>query len=161
MIGTNVEGFEVNLNRLRMNDPTFEEWNVRGLTQEQVIMVFEALKTNNTLHTLIFEHNSTRDEGAKHLGEVLMVNTTLRVLNLKNNMIGTQGVIHLIKGLRENETLHTLNLERAIVQKQGIKLFIWWLKSNFLRRHKSQTSGSHGHHKPQVLGHHKLRGPVR
>ena len=129
MIGTNVEGFEVNLNK--------------------------------SLYDLDISYNGSGPEGARYLFEALKVNKTLRDLDISYDYFGDKGAWHLAEALKMNETLHTLNLERAIVQKQGIKLFIWWLKSNFLRRHKSQTSGSHGHHKPQVLGHHKLRGPVR
>ena len=72
-------------------------------------LLFEALKTNNTLTRLYLHNNNITD--VQSIGEGLKTNNTLTVLDLQdNNITDDSGIQSIIDVLKTNNTLKTLNL---------------------------------------------------
>ena len=76
--------------RIVANDSTLTRANFcgNGLTDNEAIMLGDALKQNQTLTALNLGENQIGDAGAVGLGEGLKQNQTLTALRLRNNHIG-------------------------------------------------------------------------
>ena len=76
--------------RIKANDSTLTEANFGGksLTENEVIMLGNALEQNQTLTSLWLGGNQIGDEGAAGLVEGLKQNQTLKTLDLRYNQIG-------------------------------------------------------------------------
>ena len=59
----------------------------------------------NSISTLILNHNHIREEATKIIGEGLINNKTFTELNLEPNVVGDTGIIFLTEALKVNQTL--------------------------------------------------------
>jgi hypothetical protein len=80
------------------------------LTEKQVCLLAEVLKTNSCLTELDLGMNNIGAAGAAALGEALETNSTLKQLDLGDNQIGDAGAIALGECLKTNSTLDHLEL---------------------------------------------------
>ena len=69
-----------------------------GVTDKQMIVLGNLLKTNNTLTRLDLYNNNITD--VQSIGEGLKTNNTLKYLSLGNNNITDDGVQSIIEGLK-------------------------------------------------------------
>lgn len=89
------------------------EGNILGVTAAAAIG--DALKKNNSLHSLNLESNNLTasgndQKGIIKLAEALMVNTSLRVLMLSKNGITAQAGEYFVKAVEANEELTLVDL---------------------------------------------------
>src|SRR3989338_3040524 len=102
------------LSRLRSNDPSFTEFDLRsefppiGISGASALAT--ALQHNSTLTTLHLSNNSIGASGASALAIALQHNSTLTSLLLPSNSIGDLGASALATALPLNSTLPTLDL---------------------------------------------------
>jgi len=99
-------------------------WTKFGL--EPIVAISEALKTNTTLETLYFCHESLADEHIAAISESLKVNTTLRKLGLRDKKIGDEAVKMICDSLMVNSRLTTLQLQGDTFE--GVISFCKWYR---------------------------------
>ena len=95
--------------RIKANDSTLTEANFGGksLTENEVIMLGNALKQNQTLTILDLMSNQIGDEGAAGgMGEGLKQNQTLTELWLQGNQIGDAQETELRRVKSASLTIH-------------------------------------------------------
>eukprot|EP01124_Arcella_intermedia_P008613 TRINITY_DN15468_c1_g1_i5.p1 TRINITY_DN15468_c1_g1~~TRINITY_DN15468_c1_g1_i5.p1 ORF type:complete len:552 (+),score=103.77 TRINITY_DN15468_c1_g1_i5:74-1729(+) len=73
--------------------------------------MFQALKYNHTLSTLLIRRNKLTIDHVKILSESLQSNSTLTVLDLGDNKIGNDGVNYILDSLHSNHTLTDLSID--------------------------------------------------
>ncbi|MCE3254583.1 MAG: protein NLRC3-like [Rickettsiaceae bacterium] len=86
---------------------------------EDLVILAEALKTNNSLYTLNLDSNNIDDKTAAIIAKSLEENTTLLSLSLTNNNIKDEGAIALAKMLKINSTLISLYLNKNQIGNLG------------------------------------------
>jgi Ran GTPase-activating protein (RanGAP) involved in mRNA processing and transport len=101
-----------------------------GISDNLVLPISEALKTNNTLETLILESNILGGIGCKILCQGLRQNTGVKVLNLRNNSLGYEGGKNISELLTYNKTLKYINLQANLLDEHSISLIIDKLNYN-------------------------------
>lgn len=101
--------------------------NAPLLTEKQVLLLAEALKTNSTLTQLYLGSNQIGATGGGAIAESLKINSTLTLLFFHNNQIGDAGAASLAEGTKANKTLQYLHLQQNYISDQGLEL----LKSNW------------------------------
>src|SRR5687768_15581488 len=80
------------------------------LTEQQVLLLAEVLKSNNTLTQLYLSTNQIGDIGGAAIGKALKVNHTLTKLYLGYNKIGDTGGAAIGEALKVNHILTLLDL---------------------------------------------------
>lgn len=98
------------IQRLRDNDPELVRLKLveKGIDDEAVQALAEALKVNTTLKFLNLSGNTFGISGEKALAEMLKVNCVLSSLNLSDN--GISGGYNVLESLRSNSALKSLDL---------------------------------------------------
>ena len=109
------EKFEAYLTRIRNSDPDLIVLNMinKGLNDEDIIRLNDALAGNSTITTLNFCFNKIGPEGAKALAG----NSTITTLIVSGNQIGSEGA----KDLAGNSTITTLNVGENQIGPEGAK----------------------------------------
>jgi len=107
--------------RLTNNDATLTEINLirEGIINDEVKILSEGLRHNDTVTMIILRNNKIGDEGARMLARALHQNHTLARLNLCENMIGVEGAKAFERCLRVNRTLRYLNLRNNNIGDEG------------------------------------------
>ncbi|CAF4647459.1 unnamed protein product [Rotaria sp. Silwood1] len=90
----------------------------------------EALKTNNTLISLILAYNDMSDVGIELIAHALRNNITLTTLSLRQNRIGDIGAEYLAILLRNNPTLKELDLSLNRITNHGAQNIALGLQQN-------------------------------
>ncbi|KAL0251276.1 hypothetical protein GEMRC1_000489 [Eukaryota sp. GEM-RC1] len=102
----------------------------RRIREKGAKALAEVLKVNTVLTNIGLANNHIDDEGAHALAVALKVKTTLRSLNLANIYIGNDGAKALADALRFNTTLASINLWGNLISDEGIKALAEALKVN-------------------------------
>ncbi|KAL0250978.1 hypothetical protein GEMRC1_000192 [Eukaryota sp. GEM-RC1] len=93
-------------------------------------IMFEPLKFNTVLTSIILDRRRIREKGAKALAEVLKVNTVLTNIGLATNHIDDEGAHALAVALKVNTTLRSLNLANIYIGNDGAKALADALRFN-------------------------------
>lgn len=119
-----------------LNSLTSLTYTGRNLSVRDIKAITEALKTNITLTTLIFNSDSYSNglglEGIKTLAEALKINTTLTTFSFgcHNAEFGIEGGRAIAEALQANTTLTTLELRSINFRTGGVKAIAEALKMN-------------------------------
>ena len=107
--------FEEMLKRIQDNDPTLTLLNLLGreLADQEAMKVADALKTNDTINTVVLSDNNIGDAGAVALAEALTQHKAVRNVSLSVNNIGPDGIKALEAAQEKNETLKVYLLEQS------------------------------------------------
>lgn len=97
----------------------------------------DALKSNNSLTSIVIWQGQIGDAGAKALAAALQENRTLKDLQLPNNRIGDKGAGDFAAALKVNTTLTALSLSGNSVGNEGGKLLAEALEVNSSLTHLS------------------------
>jgi hypothetical protein len=100
------------------------------ITDNEVILLANALKQNTTLSTLKFRYVYFTDEGFQALVNALEVNTTLTILDLYNCIITNSRATVLANVLTTNTTLTTLDLGSNNIGDIGARALADALENN-------------------------------
>lgn len=146
---------EVKENKIHVLDLT------HNLKIEDCMNLYDALKVNTSLQTLILSHNYLGDTyviiladilyqntlvtldlsrniisngGARSLSAALISNTSLSKLNLSFNEIEDRGAVALSVAIRRNKTLKMLDLSHNFIEEYG-----WIDLSESLQHNKNIT----------------------
>ena len=109
---------------------TFFDITNTEITDNEVILLTNALAVNTTLLTLEFRSVGFTDAGFQALVNALLVNTTLTTLVLSFNQIGDDVANVLANALKENTTLTTLKLSGNNIGDEGGKALLAALETN-------------------------------
>jgi Ran GTPase-activating protein (RanGAP) involved in mRNA processing and transport len=102
-----------------------------NLSAEDVKAIGEALKVNNSLHTLYIGYNNLGADSVKAIFEALKVNNSLHTLNISyHNNIGAEGGKAIGEALKVNHSLHTLSVGYNNLGEDGGKAICEGLKVN-------------------------------
>jgi len=82
------------------------------IKNEQIRVIFEAIRTNSTLQSLSLPHANFDSKGVKYLCDALLVNTALTELDIPSVNVGDEGARHIARFLAFNTTLRILNLSQ-------------------------------------------------
>ena len=91
---------------------------------EGASILAEALRTNNTLHTINLSGNQIKDEGAESIAQALRENNTIRTINLDGNEIGNEGATSFSKTLLVNNSIDTIELNKNCSISENYLLII-------------------------------------
>jgi hypothetical protein len=142
------EVLDKHLGRMAIRNPTFEKmrrqlrlrtrilsekevdlWRI-GLSDEDLMIVTQALRVSHTIESLQLGDNEIGVEGARAMADVLKENTSLQMLDLHGNNIGVEGARAMADALKENTSLHTLNLYSNNIGVEGARAMADALKEN-------------------------------
>ncbi len=125
------EQIEVLANSLKINN-SLKSLNIssNNLQDQGIALIAEALENNNSLLKLDLNTNKIRDKGAAPLGQALQFNTTLTDIDLEYNQITAHGGCEISKALNHNTTLTALNLGHNMVGPRYRKEIIDKLEKN-------------------------------
>ena len=98
------------LERLRTNDTTLTELDLRWIGLRKAVAVAGALERNTTLMTLNLRDNGLGEAGGAAVAGALERNTTLTTLDLGSHRLGEAGGAAVAGALERNTTLTTLDL---------------------------------------------------
>lgn len=84
-------------------------------------MIFEYLRSQNTLLNLNLDNNSINDYDAIKIAESMMHNKSIQSIEFKNNLIGFQGAKALSVALKYNKSLILLNLCGNRIPNEGMQ----------------------------------------
>jgi hypothetical protein len=107
-----------------------------GIGNENIKIITEKLKTNNTITDICLNSNGIDDVGLRHICEVLEVNKTLELVNLKRNLISSRGLSLLADALERNVTLIEIFLQGNPCPNNDLDLFVETFKLNKFERKK-------------------------
>ena len=103
---------------------------IQKITDENLIVICEALKINSTLKEINISNNLFGDEGTKYLSGYLSMNPSLFLINLSVNDIRQSGMKHLSNALRLNSTLKEIYFFQNRIGDEGVKYLSECLKVN-------------------------------
>ena len=109
------------IERLQKNDSTLTEVDLLGKKprKDQLLELFEALKTNTTLKHLNIGYCEIDDKLVEALCPALRENNTLTSLDLDGNKITDKGVEALCEALRKNKAITSLDLNENKIGDDG------------------------------------------
>lgn len=103
----------------------------RGIGDEDVLCVANALRINDTVKTLALDYNSgVGPPSGAHLASLLSFNVALTSLDLAGNNLGSEGCVALASALQLNSTLTELRLESNKIGDAGAMSLAQNLKGN-------------------------------
>jgi Ran GTPase-activating protein (RanGAP) involved in mRNA processing and transport len=114
--------FRVDIDALKATLAEVTKLDLRNsdfITEEQVLSLAEALKSNTSLTELNLENNQIGASGGASIAEALKSNTSLTTLNLSWNQIGASGGASIAEALKSNTSLTELNLENNQIEDSG------------------------------------------
>jgi serine/threonine protein kinase len=99
-----------------------------ALSNEEMKLIAEELKTNETVHCLELCQNKLSNEGATVIAEMLEMNRTISEMMLSSNNISSDGAVRLALALTRNHTLATLDIGYNPLFDDGIQAICEALK---------------------------------
>ncbi|MBA8666730.1 hypothetical protein H1Q59_02335 [Holosporaceae bacterium 'Namur'] len=115
---------------------TFAVKEVRSLQlkvdAEDLLIVFEALKGNTSINSLILKKCKINSDGAISLAEVLEENTSIRSLDLTDTEISFDGILYIAEAFKINTTIKSLELKRCGIGAKRAIAFIENSSLNYL-----------------------------
>ena len=103
------------------SDQSINLQDIRMTGHNEIEIISDYLKINNTLTKLILSNIGIGDKGVEKIAEAIKENTTLQNLNISCNTIYSNGIKALSRALKTNKTLHKLNISENIMDDQGAK----------------------------------------
>ena len=120
---TTLSNFEVEIltDCLKTNNKLIELNISNCLTEDSLVLTFSScLMTNRTLCKLNLSNNKITDKGTKELAEAIKVNRTLQELNISKNNISDEGAKRFAEAIQVNTTLQELNISKNWISKEGV-----------------------------------------
>jgi hypothetical protein len=106
------------------------EFSSLQLNDEQVLLIANEIKTNNSWKMLKLNDNKIGSTGMVHLSSALVLNSTLETLSLDDNYVGDYGTRLLTDALMQNFTLINLTLAGNQIKELGAKSLAVLLRTN-------------------------------
>ncbi|XP_014668786.1 PREDICTED: tropomodulin-1-like [Priapulus caudatus] len=116
--------FGASLEKLKSNDSSMKTLNLNNksdLSEEQLLSLCEAMKSNTSLQLLSMAYVNAKDIVAEKLCDALEENKTLKVLNLDSNQFTAAKVRDLVKATVKNMTLLELRATNQRSTVLGVK----------------------------------------
>ena len=108
----------------------FLKQDEKKVNSEEIIVISEALKKNNSLFSIDLSFNNINDDGMKYICEALKINSFLEEIKLNSNRIGQDGAKLLSEALKTNFSLKILRLNNNLLNTEGAKHFLDCLSLN-------------------------------
>ncbi|XP_014211459.1 tropomodulin isoform X2 [Copidosoma floridanum] len=113
------------IKRTREDDHTLVDlnWNnIKNISDEKFIQLFEALEGNSHLETLSLTNVGLTDKTALRLSETLEKNSTVRVLNVETNFISPPVIVKLVRALLKTKSVEEFRCSNQRSQVLGNKI---------------------------------------
>ena len=102
------------------------------ITSDEVKMIGETIKVNETLKKLNIYRNNISDDGATAISDGLKCNISLQELNMSSNKITSEGAKMIAEAIKVNTTLQKLNIADNSISDDGATAISDGLKCNIL-----------------------------